>query len=76
MSADEFQQAVNENWKRLYDLHALKKKFLKTLKLTKNPTTAVWAFSSNLQMHNFVFEDEQNLLDLGKTFPQLTQRYE
>ncbi len=76
MSADEFQQSAYENWERLYDLQNLKKKFLKTLKITKNPTTAVWAFSSNLHMHNSVFEDEQNLLDLQKIFPQLLDKIE
>ena len=72
MSAEEFDKAVYENWERLYDLITLKKKFLKTLKLTKNPTTAAWAFSSNLHIHNFVFEDQKELLDIQKTFPQLT----
>jgi hypothetical protein len=76
MTPDEFRQAVYENWKRLYDLKVLKRKFLKTLKITKNPTTAVWAFSSNLHMHNFVFEEEQNLLDIYKIFPQIFEKIE
>lgn len=53
MSAEEFAEAASINWEKLYNLKTIKKKFLRTLKLTKNPATATFAFSSNLQFHNF-----------------------
>ena len=53
MTAEEFSEAAVANWDRLYNLKAIKKKFLQTLKLTKNPATATFALSSNLQLYNF-----------------------
>jgi len=71
MSAHDFQQSVQENWERLYDLKTLKRKFLKTMKITKNPGTAAWAFSSNLHMRNLVFESQKEILTMANTFPEL-----
>jgi radical SAM superfamily enzyme YgiQ (UPF0313 family) len=76
MYPDEFKEAVHACWEKLYDMKNLKKKFLNTLKLTKNATTATWAFSSNLHYHNIVFEEEKDLLNIEKTFPQLTVKIE
>lgn len=71
MSLGEFENSVNENWERLYDLKTLKKKFLKTLKLSNNSTTAAWAFTSNLHLRNFVFEGKKETLQMEKIFPEL-----
>jgi radical SAM superfamily enzyme YgiQ (UPF0313 family) len=71
MSPQEFEQVVYENWERIYDIKSLKKKFLNTLKLTKNPATAAWAFSSNLHLRNFVFEGSKDFIDVRDAFPQL-----
>ena len=71
MSPEDFTSSVIENWERLYDIKTLKRKFLNTLKLTKNPTTAAWGFSSNLQMRNFVFEGKKDVADLKLLFPDL-----
>ena len=71
MSPQEFEKAVHENWDRLYDLKALKKKFMKTLKITKNPLTAAWAFSSNMHLRNFCFETRSEILDVKEVFPEL-----
>ncbi len=73
MSPEEFEQVVYESWEKIYDLKFLKKKFLNTLKSTKNPTTAAWAFSSNLHLRNFVFEGTKDFVDLNSAFPQLTE---
>jgi radical SAM superfamily enzyme YgiQ (UPF0313 family) len=73
MSPAEFEQAVGESWEMLYDLKTLKKKFLDTLKLTKDPATAAWAFSSNLHLRNFVFEGTKEFLDIQAAFPQLLE---
>lgn len=71
MSVTDYEQAVYENWERLYDLKTLKKKFLNTLKLTKNPTTAAWAYSSNMHMRNFCFEGSKEILHVEDVFPEL-----
>ena len=71
MSPEDFEQAVYENWERLYNLKNLKRKFLKTLKITKNPSTAAWAFSSNMHLRNFCFENSKEILDVVDVFPEL-----
>lgn len=71
MSPQEFSDAAYENWERLYDLKTLKRKFLKTLKLTHNPTAAIWGLTSNLQLRNFVFEGQKEMLDVESAFPSL-----
>lgn len=71
MSPEEFEQAVYENWERIYDLKTLKKKFMNTLKLTKNTATAAWAFSSNLHLRNFVFEEKKEFIAIHEAFPEL-----
>jgi len=59
------------NWERLYNLKTLKKKFLNTLKITKNPTTAAWSYSSNIHMRNFCFEGRAEIIDVAEQFPEL-----
>lgn len=71
MSVKEYQEAVHESWSRLYDLTTLKRKFLNTLKLTKDPIAAAWAFNSNLHLYNFCFENERPFLGISEAFPQL-----
>jgi radical SAM superfamily enzyme YgiQ (UPF0313 family) len=71
MSPEEFEQIVFESWDRIYSISSLKKKFMNTLKLTKNPLTAAWAFSSNLHLRNFVFEGTKEFLEMKDAFPQL-----
>jgi len=71
MSPEEFNEAVYMNWERLYDLKTLKKKFLKSLKITNDPTAAIWGLTSNLQMRNFVFEGKKEMLNPEEAFPNL-----
>ncbi len=71
MTPEEFQNSVYKNWERLYDLNHLKKKLMKTLKLTNNPLAASWAFASNLHLRNFVFEGSKEVLTKEEAFPQL-----
>jgi radical SAM superfamily enzyme YgiQ (UPF0313 family) len=71
MSVKDYEQAVYESWDRLYDLKTMKRKFLNTLKLTKNPTTAAWAYSSNMHMRNFCFEGRKEILCVEDVFPEL-----
>ncbi|MCK5764951.1 MAG: B12-binding domain-containing radical SAM protein [Bacteroidales bacterium] len=71
MSPQEFHDAVYESWERMYDLKALKKKFLRTLQTTKDPTAAVWGITTNLQMRNMVFEGTKESLEPEEAFPDL-----
>ena len=71
MSVKEYQDAVKESWDRLYDVKTLKKKFMKTLKLTRDPVAAAWAFNSNMHLYNFCFELDKPFLDAAEAFPQL-----
>ncbi|MBW6459884.1 MAG: B12-binding domain-containing radical SAM protein [Bacteroidales bacterium] len=71
MSVKEYKNAVHESWSRLYDIKTLKRKFLQTLKLTKDPIAAAWAFNSNLHLYNFCFENERPFMAVHDAFPQL-----
>jgi radical SAM superfamily enzyme YgiQ (UPF0313 family) len=73
VSPEELEEAIFKNWEKLYDLKVLKKKFLRTLQLTKNPTAAVWAITSNLQMRNMVFEGTKPALEPEEAFPGLLE---
>jgi radical SAM superfamily enzyme YgiQ (UPF0313 family) len=59
MTQDVFLTEIHKNLDGLYNDKILKKKFLRTLKLTKNPTAAVWAYGSNLQYQNMGYEGER-----------------
>jgi len=71
MSADEFEKAAVENWDRLYDVKTLKKKFLSTLKLSQNPTTAAWAITTNLHLRNFALEGRRKAVYMDDVFPEI-----
>jgi hypothetical protein len=62
---------VYESWEKIYEIKNLKKKFLRTMKITKDGGAAVWALSSNLQLRNFFFEGKKEFIDAKKTFPEL-----
>lgn len=76
MSVKDYKDAVHESWLRLYDIKVMKRKFLNTLKMTKDPLAAAWAFNSNLHLYNFVFETERPFLEAAEAFPQLEQAVE
>jgi radical SAM superfamily enzyme YgiQ (UPF0313 family) len=76
MSVSEFESAVEDSWNKLYDVKNLKRKFLNTLKHTKDPVAAAWAFNSNLHLYNFCFENERPFLSAMEAFPQLTRSVE
>jgi radical SAM superfamily enzyme YgiQ (UPF0313 family) len=73
MTAEELQQACDDAWSRLYDNKALKKRLIKTLHLTKNATSASWAYTSNLQYHNLTFEKSRDRIDIMDIFAQIAQ---
>lgn len=51
---------ILKNWDRLYNEKTLKKKFIRTLKQTKNPVAGIWSYGSNLQYYNLVFEHDES----------------
>ena len=72
MSHEEFTELMKEEWKRMFDLKVLKRKYLRTLKATKNPAAAGWALSTNLKYHNTVFEGERKSYNFHNIFKELT----
>lgn len=70
MSVEDFEEANMKSWETIYDIRELKRKFLRTLKLTKNPMTATWAITSNLQLRNFFLEGHRQRVEFNDIFPQ------
>ncbi len=69
MSALEFKQVLQEAAIKIYDSKRLMQLMLRTLRTTKNPKTALWAFSANAHYHNMVFEtDIKKHIKLNKVF--------
>ncbi len=52
MSANELNETMQDIWSKLYDEKIMLKKLIKTLKTTKNPKAAVWAYFANVERHN------------------------
>lgn len=71
MSVAEFEQAALDSWDRLYDVKTLKKKFLKSLKMSQNPTTAAWAITTNLHLRNFALEGKREAVYMEEVFPEI-----
>ncbi|NQT76934.1 MAG: B12-binding domain-containing radical SAM protein [Bacteroidetes bacterium] len=68
MSREVFMSEVRKNWDALYNDKILKKKFLRTLKQTKNPLSAIWSYGSNLQYYNLVYEGMRPMKNLEDIF--------
>jgi len=52
------EKEVMDAAKKIYDSKRLMQLMLRTLKTTKDPKTALWAFSANAHYHNMVFETD------------------
>ena len=63
MSTKELTASMNEAWTTLYKGKGLKRKFISTLKSTKNPISATWSLHSNLHYHNMVFEKRNEKIE-------------
>lgn len=59
MSPEELTTEIKRSWEQLYDEKNLKRKFMNALKKSKNAEAALWAYNSNLQYYNLVFEGER-----------------
>lgn len=62
MSAKELSKSIDVAWETIYDDKRLKRKYINSLKLTRNPVSATWAYKSNLHYHNLVFEHRKEKL--------------
>lgn len=65
-------EALGFAWERMFDLKVLKRKYLNTLKSTRNVAAAGWALSTNLKYHNTVFEGEKEEYNYPEVFEELT----
>ena len=72
MSPEELDRLMKESWERMYDIKTLKKKYLKTLRSTKNPTSAGWALSANINYRNTVFEGIHENISYTDMYRQLS----
>jgi radical SAM superfamily enzyme YgiQ (UPF0313 family) len=55
MTPTELAEAMNECTRRLYNSGTIRKKFFKTWRSTKNFTTAMWAYTSNMNYRKVAF---------------------
>jgi radical SAM superfamily enzyme YgiQ (UPF0313 family) len=55
MSREELAKAMYESTHRLYNRRTIWRKFMKTWRSTRNLTTAMWAYSSNMNYRNVAF---------------------
>lgn len=62
MSHEEFTELMEEEWNRIYGIKAMKRKYLATLKTTRNVHVAGWALSTNIQYRNTVFEGRKEFI--------------
>lgn len=63
MEADEFMEAMLDNWGIMYDDKLLQKKMLRSLKETRSAKAAAWAYLSNVERHNICFGNRKAPLD-------------
>lgn len=61
MSREELTKAMHESSCRLYNRRTIWRKFLKTWRSTKSLTTAMWAYSSNMNYRNVAFGREKQV---------------
>jgi radical SAM superfamily enzyme YgiQ (UPF0313 family) len=61
MSHEAMNECIQQQFVRMYDPKTLKRRMIQSLKNTRNPVTATWAYASNLQYRNIFFEDTERL---------------
>ncbi|MBU1009738.1 MAG: B12-binding domain-containing radical SAM protein [Bacteroidetes bacterium] len=61
MSSAQLSECIRLQAGRMYEPKSLKRRFMQSLKLTGNAVTASWAYASNLQYRNILFEHEKRL---------------
>ncbi len=69
MEPETLEKEVMAVTEKIYDSKRLTQLMLRTLKTTKDPKTALWAFSANAHYHNMVFEtDDKKHIKLEEVF--------
>ncbi len=66
MSPETLMEAMEKCWTTLWEEKTLYRKMLKTLKETKNPKAAAWAFASNTERHNTAFGTKKTSWNINK----------
>lgn len=61
MSHEAMIECIQQQFVRMYDPKALKRRMMQSLKNTRNAVTATWAYASNLQYRNIFFEHEERI---------------
>jgi radical SAM superfamily enzyme YgiQ (UPF0313 family) len=72
MTPEEYTDLMHESWERMFDLKVIKRKYLNTLKATRNALAAGWALSTNLNYHNTVFEGQKEEYNYPKIYQELS----
>jgi len=72
MTFGELDRMMKASWEKMYDIKVMKKKYLKTLRQTKNPIAAGWALSTNVNYRNTVFEDIRDIINYSDLYEQLS----
>jgi radical SAM superfamily enzyme YgiQ (UPF0313 family) len=72
MTPEEYTDLMHESWERMFDLKVIKRKYLNTLKATRNALAAGWALSTNLKYHNTVFEGQKEEYNYPKIYQELS----
>lgn len=62
MTHEEFTDLMEEQWEVIYSTKTMKRKYLSTLKATRNLNVAGWSLSSNVQYRNTVFEGRKEFI--------------
>lgn len=73
MTHEEFTEIMEESWEQIYGIKTLKKKYLQTLKSTRNLHVAGWALSTNVQYRNTVFEGRKEFINYRELMKELSQ---
>ena len=56
MTAEELEQNMYEIWHTFYNKWSMRKRFLRSLLMTKNFKSAYWAYAGNWHYRRIVFE--------------------
>jgi radical SAM superfamily enzyme YgiQ (UPF0313 family) len=66
MTSEELQNTMHQIWEKLYDEKTMLKKLITTIKITKNPKAAVWAYYANVERHNLTLSRNMKPVDVDK----------
>lgn len=73
MAAKELEVEIKKSWRKLYNEKILKRRIIKTIKATGNPTAAIWAFGANLLYYDTIFENAEDMKNIRNNLYQMTR---